>query len=132
MRRCCEEAYPAEACGVLLGNKVAEECAVATVIPCRNVASDPSRRYCIDPVELIRVQRQARERGLEVVGFYHSHPDHAARPSQTDIEDAHWIGYSYVITRVGRGKATETRSFLLSGTAEENKEFVEEPITFGA
>jgi len=67
---------------------------------------------------------------MEIVGFYHSHPDHPARPSPTDLEDAHWIGCSYVITSVVQGKAHETRSFLLNGTLEEDKHFVEENLFF--
>jgi len=128
MRRYCEQDYPAEACGILLGKSVGDERSVTQVVPCRNAASDSSRRYSIDPGELIRVRRQARASGLEILGFYHSHPDHPAQPSPTDLEDAHWIGYSYVITTVERGKATETQSFLLSGTREEDKGFAEESL----
>jgi proteasome lid subunit RPN8/RPN11 len=72
---------------------------------------------------------QARTRGLEVVGFYHSHPDHPARPSATDLAEAHWFGCSYVITRVERGRADGTRSFLLMGSEEREKHFVDEEIS---
>jgi proteasome lid subunit RPN8/RPN11 len=84
-------------------------------------------RYAIDPKDLIRIQREAREQGLDIVGFYHSHPDHPAEWSSTDIAEAHWWGCSYVITRVTQGLAAETRSFRLEGAGDE-KHFVEEPI----
>ena len=77
---------------------------------------------------MIRAQRDARERGLEIVGFYHSHPDHPAQWSPTDLADAHWIGCSYMITTVENGRATETNSFVLSGTLEEDKAFLWEEL----
>ena len=72
----------------------------------------PQDRYHIDPRELVRIQRQGHERGLDIVGFYHSHPDHPARWSQTDLAEAHWIGCSYVITAVEHGKAAQTKHSL--------------------
>ena len=75
-------------------------------------------RYNIAPQELIRIQRQGRERGLDIVGFYHSHPDHPAQWSKTDFEEAHWIGCCYVITSVEKGTAKVTNAFLLTGTAK--------------
>ncbi len=79
-------------------------------------------------MELIRIQRQARADGLDIVGFYHSHPDHPAQWSTTDFAEAHWLGCSYVITSVEQGKAKVTNSFLLLGTDEENKNFHDESI----
>ena len=79
-------------------------------------------------MELIRIQRQARGAGLDIVGFYHSHPDHPAQWSPTDHAEAHWLGCSYVITRVAKGRAEDSNSFLLSGTSEEDKQFKDEPI----
>ncbi|HKC70468.1 MAG TPA: M67 family metallopeptidase, partial [Terriglobales bacterium] len=92
----------------------------------------PQNRYNIDPRELITIQRQAREQGLDIVGFYHSHPDHPARWSSTDLADAHWLGCSYVITRVEKGQARETNSFLLLGAEEADKRFQGEPIEVAA
>jgi len=63
------------------------------------------------------------------VGFYHSHPDHPARWSQTDLAEAHWLGCSYVITSVEAGQATETRSFVLAGATEDEKRLEPEKIT---
>ncbi|MFZ0705700.1 MAG: M67 family metallopeptidase [Candidatus Korobacteraceae bacterium] len=132
LRQHAEQAYPDECCGALLGKIVAGERHVHLIVPCQNTrVGELSKRYEIDPAELVRVQREARESGMEIVGFYHSHPDHPAQPSPTDLEHAHWIGYSYVIISVKRGQAAETRSFLLSGLQEEDKSFTEEDLSIG-
>lgn len=128
-----EETYPHECCGVLLGHFEAGTRAVSKTIRCGNTRSDsPHNRYHISPQELVHIQRQAREEGLEIVGFYHSHPDHPARWSQTDLAEAHWIGCSYVITSVEQGAAKITNSFLLAGEVEENKHFDDEAIAVTA
>ena len=125
-----EETYPHECCGVLLGNSGEDPRTVEKTVPCGNTRSDsPHNRYHIAPQELVRIQRQAREAGLEIVGFYHSHPDHPAQWSQTDLAEAHWIGCSYVITSVEEGMAKITNSFLLEGTDEESKHFEDEPVS---
>ena len=85
-------------------------------------------RYHIAPVELVKIQREASRQGLDIAGFYHSHPDHPAQWSPTDFAEAHWIGCSYVITEVGNGRALVTNSFLLAGTTEEDKRFENETI----
>jgi len=129
IRRHGEETYPNECCGVLLGSSDGETRTVTNAVRCGNTRSDsPHNRYHIAPQELVRVQRQAREAGLEIVGFYHSHPDHPARWSQTDLAEAHWIGCSYVITSIVRGKANITNSFLLTGETEEGKRFEDEIV----
>lgn len=130
LRRHGEETYPEESCGVLVGFLEDDGRTAISAILCTNTRSDsPRNRYTIDPKDLIRIQREARKQGLEIVGFYHSHPDHPALWSSTDLAEAHWLGCSYVITSVMSGHAAETRSFLLTGTADEKeKEFVEEPI----
>ncbi len=124
-----EETYPYECCGVLLGRIDEDKRQVEQVVRCGNTRDDrPQDRYHIDPRELVRIQRQGRERGLDIVGFYHSHPDHPARWSQTDLAEAHWIGCSYVITSVEKGRAATTNSFALLGTTEEDKYFADEPV----
>jgi proteasome lid subunit RPN8/RPN11 len=124
-----EETYPHECCGVLLGAFDGDTRTVREVVRAGNTRLDSlHNRYNIDPGELVRIQRQARERGLEIVGFYHSHPDHPARWSQTDLAEAHWVGCSYVITSVEKGKAAVTNSFLLAGTVEEDKHFEDEEV----
>src|SRR5262249_1091991 len=82
-------------------------------------------RYNIDPRDLIRIQREGRDRGEDIVGFYHSHPDHPAQWSKTDFAEAHWFGCSYVITAVEKGKAVVTNSFALGGIDEADKQFTD-------
>jgi proteasome lid subunit RPN8/RPN11 len=130
LRQHGEQTYPHECCGVLLGQFQDDGAkTVARVVRCANTRSDsPHNRYHIDPKELIRMQREGRERGEDIVGFYHSHPDHPAQWSPTDFAEAHWIGCSYVITSVERGTATITNSFLLAGNDESDKKLVDETI----
>jgi len=129
IRRHGEETYPHECCGILLGLIGDDARDVRATVRCGNTRIDsPENRYNIDPRELVRVEREARERGLDIVGFYHSHPDHPARWSPTDFQEAHWIGCSYVITSVEHGRAAQTNSFELTGTTEEDKALVDEPI----
>jgi proteasome lid subunit RPN8/RPN11 len=140
IRRHGEQTYPHECCGVLLGQIEEDVNTVVDAVSAENTRSDSAHnRYHISPQELIRIQQQARRRGLDIVGFYHSHPDHPAHWSKTDLEEAHWIGCSYVITSVvgnakdGAGdevrcRATDTNSFLLAGTGEEDKRLELQPI----
>ncbi|HXE92113.1 MAG TPA: M67 family metallopeptidase [Terriglobales bacterium] len=124
-----EQTYPHECCGVLVGRVEGDVRQVEAVVRCGNTRLDsPQNRYHIDPRELVRVQRQAREQGLDIIGFYHSHPDHPPQWSQTDLAEAHWYGCSYVITSVEKGGAGATNSFLLAGTGEEDKRFEPEPV----
>jgi proteasome lid subunit RPN8/RPN11 len=129
IQREAESAYPNEGCGVLVGAFVEDIRQVHQAIACVNTRTDsPQDRYGIEPRDLVRIQRRARDSGWEIVGFYHSHPDHPARWSATDLAEAHWIGCSYLITRVEAGIARETNSFLLQGTQEEDKHFEDEPL----
>lgn len=124
-----EETYPHECCGILLGQMDGDVRIVTSAVRCANTRTDsPQNRYHIAPGELVRIQREGRDRGEDIVGFYHSHPDHPARWSPTDLAEAHWIGCSYAITSVEKGKATVTNSFELSGSLEEDKTFVDEPV----
>jgi proteasome lid subunit RPN8/RPN11 len=125
-----EETYPHECCGVLLGRSTANGWKVEGAVRAENRRTDSAHnRYLIAPIELVRIQRQAQQQGLDIAGFYHSHPDHPAQWSPTDFAEAHWIGCSYVITAVASGKAQVTNSFLLAGTTEEDKRFEPETIT---
>jgi proteasome lid subunit RPN8/RPN11 len=125
-----QETYPNECCGVLLGKNVAGEGNhVQQLVRAGNTRTDSAHnRYNIAPQELVKIQRQARGLGLDIVGFYHSHPDHPAQWSPTDFAEAHWLGCSYIITSVEHGKAVTTNSFLLSGSAEDDKKFEDEAI----
>ena len=124
-----EETYPHECCGVLLGRAGDEGWHVASAVRAGNTRTDSAHnRYHIAPIELVKIQREAMKQGLDIAGFYHSHPDHPAQWSPTDFAEAHWIGCSYVITEVAQGKAAVTNSFALSGTTEEDKRFENETI----
>lgn len=137
-----EEIYPHECCGVLLGHADETANRVVDTVPAVNTRTDSAHnRYHIAPQELIRIQREARQLGLDIVGFYHSHPDHPAQWSKTDLAEAHWFGCSYMITSVigdakaenkGRCRATETNAFLLSGTIEEDKRLVAQRLEITA
>src|ERR1700719_5051084 len=130
IRRHGEEAYPNECCGVLLGRVTDDGMRVVTsTAPCGNTRTDSAHnRYNIDPRDLVRIQREGRERGEDIIGFYHSHPDHPARWSPHDLAEAHWFGCSYVITCVDKGKAAVTMSFELAGGDEDEKKLVDEKI----
>lgn len=130
LRRHGEETYPFECCGALLGRFKDGNRIVEDVIRCSNTRGDrPEDRYNIDPKELLAIQRQADRRGISIVGFYHSHPDHPAQWSKTDLAEAHWLSCSYVITAVEKGSAACTNSFVLSGDSEEDKRLESEEIT---
>lgn len=121
IRRHGENAYPNECCGVLVGRINGNgRTTVHAAVACRNSREPAGTRYEIDPAELFRIQRECRNTDHEIVGFYHSHPDHQAEWSATDLNEAHWTGCSYVITSVERGRAAATNSFVLLGNAAEN------------
>lgn len=129
IRRHGEDTYPYECCGILLGIADGDLRTVQATIRCGNTRTDsPHNRYHIDPRELVRAQREAHECGVDIVGFYHSHPDHPALWSQTDFNEAHWIGCSYVITSVEQGQAAVTNSFALTGSGEEDKVLADEEV----
>lgn len=124
-----EETYPHECCGALLGRTAGDGWWIEAAVKAGNTRTDSAHnRYQIAPVELVRIEREARQQGLSIGGFYHSHPDHPAQWSQTDFAEAHWLGCSYVITAVAQGSATVTNSFLLAGATEEDKQFEQESI----
>ena len=129
VRRHGEETYPHECCGVLLGRSLDDVNVVEDAIRAGNTRTDSAHnRYHIAPHELVKIQREGRKRGLDIVGFYHSHPDHPAMWSSTDFAEAHWVGCSYIITEIAAGKAAITNSFLLTGSSEEDKQFLDEAI----
>jgi proteasome lid subunit RPN8/RPN11 len=123
-----EETYPHECCGILLGHIEDDGTRTVTSIArAGNTRTDSAHnRYNIDPRELVKIQRAGR--GEDIIGFYHSHPDHPARWSKTDLAEAHWFGCSYVITSVEKGIAALTNSFELTGTDESDKQLVDEMV----
>ncbi|MGH8582401.1 MAG: M67 family metallopeptidase [Gammaproteobacteria bacterium] len=109
--------YPEETCGLLIGHQADGVVSVCAAPPARNVNRErPEDRYELDPLAMLRADRDARCRGLEVVGVWHTHPDHAAQPSATDRAAA-WEGWSYLIVSVTRRGVGEVRSWRLAGDA---------------
>ncbi len=128
-----QETYPHECCGALLGRSSGNGWRIEASARAGNTRTDSAHnRYQIAPAELVKIEREARQQGLEIAGFYHSHPDHPAQWSPTDFAEAHWLGCAYVITAVAQGKATVTNSFLLAGSTEEDKRFELESIDVAA
>ena len=135
LRKDVEQAYPKEACGILLGRRGwgalphlltaadvghpgtrADE--VVRVIACGNADPEPEQRYRIDPRELIAAQKIARQDELEILGFYHSHPDQPAEASETDLREAHWTGCVYLICGVEKGKLVHVAAVRLVDAEE--------------
>jgi proteasome lid subunit RPN8/RPN11 len=133
--------YPNECCGALLGTANGTSKEVKEIVPLKNLRFDLARaqellpvddpsgeternRFLVDPLEQLRVEKDARARSLDIVGYYHSHPDHPARPSSYDREHA-WPWYSYVIVSVELGAAKDLTCWVL----EENRSgFNSEPV----
>ncbi len=107
--------YPHECCGLLLGSFTSSGLkAIAEVYPISNAREEQAKRnrFLIRPEELMRGERYAQQQGLEVVGFYHSHPDHPAVPSAYDLDHA-WPTFSYLVVSVIAGAARDLRSWEL-------------------
>jgi proteasome lid subunit RPN8/RPN11 len=112
IRRHGEAAYPGECCGAMVGRVDGAAKEVLRLSPAVNRRADDPHRYLIAPDDLRRLEREVREAGQEIVGYYHSHPDHPARPSAFDAEHA-WPWYSYLIVRVDRGRGADMASWVL-------------------
>jgi proteasome lid subunit RPN8/RPN11 len=131
-----ESGYPNEICGMLIGRDI--RCAegidrtrrvVDRLEPGRNVfeAGEQYHRFSIDPRDQLRAERAAEKQGQMVLGYYHSHPDHPARPSEYDREHA-WPFYSYVIVEIAKGRAADMTSWVLNDETKqlERQEIVRE------
>jgi proteasome lid subunit RPN8/RPN11 len=131
-KRMCEhamEAYPHECCGALLGRDQISEPAgrqILDVLPIANRENgSPRSRFSLSAEDVLQAEKQARALGLDVVGWYHSHPDHPARPSETDREHAlPW--YSYIILSVVNGHIEDMRSWRLK---DDRSDYGEETVT---
>lgn len=122
-----EAAYPEEGAGLLLGKTCSDVKIVTAILALSNAREDAARRnrYLLAPEGYLRGEKEAERQGLEVLGVYHSHPDHPDRPSEYDREWAMpW--FSYLITSVQSGKATSSRSWRLY---EDRSAFWEETLT---
>ena len=121
IRRHGRETYPHECCGALVGRGGL----VTEALALPNAATEtPRRRFRIGPRDYRTAERRARERGAELLGFYHSHPDHPARPSQYDLDHA-WPVFAYVIVSVAEGRPGALTSWRLR---EDRSAFDEEPV----
>ncbi len=130
IRRHGESEYPHECCGLLIGRLNEEgRKRVVEVYPISNAREEEAKhnRSLITPVEYMRGERYARGRDLDVVGNYHSHPDHPAAPSQFDLDHA-WPTWSYIIVSVREGRARDLRSWEM---AADRSRFDEEEISKG-
>jgi proteasome lid subunit RPN8/RPN11 len=118
--------YPEECCGFLIGrfDAATGATAVVRVLPVSNERQESRHnRYLISPETVLAANKEARALGLDVAGYYHSHPDHPARPSEFDRDHA-WPGLSYVIVSVEGGRVADTRSWRLSDDRERFEEEV--------
>jgi proteasome lid subunit RPN8/RPN11 len=123
-----ERDYPFECCGLMLGRFEGEGRKIVTeTYPISNAREEAAKRnrFLIRPEELMRGEKYAREKGLDVVGLYHSHPDERAVPSKYDLEHA-WPTYSYIVVSVEQGRAVDLRSWEMEA---DRSRFNEERIT---
>ncbi len=121
-----ESAYPEEGAGLLLGTAIGGQKQVTQIMALANSREEGARhnRYLLTPQDYLRGEQEADRLGLDVLGVFHSHPDHPNRPSEFDRDWAMpW--FSYLITSVQDGQAVESRSWLLT---EDRSQFSEEQI----
>ena len=115
------ETYPHECCGALLGG----EGRVSATVPLPNTTEEgPRRRFLVRPGDYQQAERAASAASQDLLGFYHSHPDHPAQPSQYDLDHA-WPSFSYVIVSVMAGEPADLRSWTLK---EDRSAFDEESV----
>jgi proteasome lid subunit RPN8/RPN11 len=117
IRRHAAETYPDECCGALIGRGEPDakpvSRSVQSVLPLANTTPEGTRRrFLVRPSDYRQAEAHARAEGAELIGFYHSHPDHPARPSQYDLDHA-WPNLSYVIVAVDRGRPGAVASWRL-------------------
>lgn len=130
IRAHCEATYPNEGCGILIGRAQEGIKRAEMVLATGNgrESSAQRNRYSIPPEEILAGELKAEEMGLDVIGYFHSHPDHPARPSEFDREHA-WPWYSYLIVSVTQGEALSRRSWQLR---EDRSGFDEERLVVAA
>jgi proteasome lid subunit RPN8/RPN11 len=122
-----EQEYPNECCGLLFGKINSDNSKEITeILPISNAQKEENRynRFLITPKDMIKGELYARKHNVDIIGFYHSHPNHPAKPSQFDLDHALPV-YSYIIVSVANGKADLMTSWILSS---DRAEFEEEEI----
>jgi proteasome lid subunit RPN8/RPN11 len=113
--------YPNEACGILLSHSKRPQ-HITEVHPTKNATlENPTTRYFVDPLEFLKVDEWAEDKGLDICGFYHSHPDHSPVPSENDLELA-WEGYLYLIVSIKVRRFVEARAWIYDQDAGYFKE----------
>ncbi len=140
IRTHAESTYPDECCGIILGHAMNDGKTVVEVMPTENAwnteaanfpgndtAQTQKRRYAIAPQVMLQAQREARDRSLNIIGIYHSHPDAPAIPSECDRLYA-WPEYSYIIVSVQKGKAQTLLSWSLDDTHQFQPEAIQNII----
>jgi len=125
-----EESYPYECCGLLIGTTDQDKNhTVHAFRRCKNLNKERAHdRYDMDPLDMLRAEREFENSPWDIIGVYHSHPDHPSRASQTDTDRAVEImafAWSYVIVSVQKGKVAGAQSWMLN---EAEKKFYEEPL----
>src|SRR6184192_1935166 len=122
-----ERDYPFECCGLLIGRFKDDRKVVVETYAISNAREEEAKRnrFLIRPEELMRGEKYARAKRLDVVGFYHSHPDDRAVPSKYDLDHA-WPSYSYIVVAVEKGHAADLRSWEMEA---DRSRFNEEEIT---
>jgi len=126
MRQHGERDYPFECCGLMLGRFESNHKVVMETYPISNAREEEAKRnrFLIRPEELMRGEKYARAKSLDVVGFYHSHPDEPAVPSKYDLDHA-WPTYSYIVVSVEKGQAVDLQSWEMES---DRSRFSEEVI----
>jgi proteasome lid subunit RPN8/RPN11 len=120
------ETYPHECCGALLGREIADDLReIVGLFPLVNRRDDsPRNRFSVTSDDVRDAEKAARQQGVDVLGWYHSHPDHPAKPSQYDQDHA-WPWYSYVIVSVANGEPQYMTSWRL---ADDRSQFTPEDL----
>lgn len=121
-----QRTFPEECCGFILGKKDGDDRNVTKLLSADNMREDEARhnRFSISPQDYMKGDKAARAEGLDILGFYHSHPNAPARPSQFDLDHA-WPWYSYVIVSIMDGEPKNMTSWIMD---DDRSKFSEETI----
>lgn len=124
--RHASETFPEECCGFLIGEDGGDRMTMEAQRARNSATESKGSRYVIDPLEIMKCERESASRGLKVLGYYHSHPDHPSIPSEFDRQNA-WPGYSYLIVSVISGHPSGIRSWRLT---DDRSRFVREELFY--